>query len=54
MIVLFALHRDSVKAVLRAWGKGLIQPGEGCCTAGHASTDFRAFFRFSSDLPASF
>jgi hypothetical protein len=29
MIVLFAWHRGSVKAVLRAWNNGLIQPGEG-------------------------
>ena len=54
MIVLFAWHRGSVKAVLRAPIKGLFQPGEGCCTAGHAIADFRIFFRFFSDLPASF
>jgi hypothetical protein len=48
MIVLFAWHRGSVKAVLRAPIKGLFQPGEGCCTAGHAIADFRVFSAFSA------
>jgi hypothetical protein len=54
MIVLFACHRGSVKAVLRTRSKGLIQPGKGRCAARHASADFRVFFGSFSDLPASF
>jgi hypothetical protein len=54
MIVLFAWHRGSVKAVLRTRSKGLISPEKASCAAGHASADFRAFFQLFSGLPASF